>query len=312
MFLVCGEALFDLFLDRDGQHSGLKFDARAGGSPFNVAIGLSRLGGSAALLTGVSTDFLGEFLAARLADEGVGTGYLIRSGRRTTLSVVGVDASGSPDYAFYGIGSADCSLTTADLPVLDDAVKGLHFGSYSCVVDPAASAFETLAKHQPARFISFVRNVRLTVEPDVAVWRERVARFAACADLIKISDEDFGLLWPQGDAADKAAEWLCGRTSMVVLTRGGEPARAWTSRHMVEAPASAPVTVIDTVGAGDTFQAALLHRLEQHGALKPGAPGTLDSHALQSVLTYASAAAAVTCSRRGADLPRAAEVEARL
>jgi fructokinase len=308
MFLICGEALFDLFLEAPDHTGALRFDAHAGGSPFNVAIGLSRLGSPAALMTGVSTDFLGARLVAQLSDEGVDTGYLIRNGRRTTLSVVGLDGAGSPEYSFYGVGSADCSVMQSDLAPLSEAVRALHFGSYSCVVDPAASAFETLASHASDRLVSFDPNVRLNVEPDVAVWRQRVERFASLADLIKISDEDFNLLWPDGDIAVMAAQWLAGRTSLVVQTRGAHPAQAWTLTSALEAPHVPSVNVVDTVGAGDTFQAALLHQLDRHGAVKPGAPGQLGDNQLRSILAYASAAAAVTCARRGADLPRSGDV----
>lgn len=308
MILVCGEALFDLFLEEGGASSRLAFNARAGGSPFNVAIGLSRLGTAAALFTGVSTDFLGARLIAQLSEEGVDTRFLIRSGRRTTLSVVGIDTSGSPDYAFYGIGSADCSVVKDDLPEIDSTVRALHFGSYSCVVEPAATALATLANRHASRFISYDPNVRLNVESDVGIWRDRVERFAFLSDMIKISDEDFELLWPNGDPAAKAAEWLAGKTSLVVLTRGSEPARAWTIRHKVEANTPPSVDVADTVGAGDAFQAALLHQIAHHHKFKPGDLLTLDGLFLKNILNQASVAAAVTCARRGADLPRAKDV----
>lgn len=308
--LVCGEALFDLFLADGTDPAALGFDARVGGSPFNVAIGLARQGHQAGLFTGVSRDFLGDRLAAHLAGEGVDTGYLRRMDRPTTLSVVGVDAGGAPAYAFYGAGAADRSITADDLPDLDAGIGALHFGSYSCVVPPAGESFLALARRESHRCISYDPNVRPTIEPDMNVWRDRIAEFAAVADVIKISDEDFELLWPGADPAAQAARWLSGRTALVVLTRGGAPALAWTAAGPVPVPPPPAVEVVDTVGAGDTFQAAMLGQLSRHGLLSPGALAAAGPDALQPVLAHASAAAALTCTRRGADLPRAAEIEA--
>jgi fructokinase len=122
MFVVCGEALWDLFAI-DGP-SGLSFDARSGGSPFNVAVGLARLGQRAALLTGLSTDGLGRRLEATLEREGVATDLLRRSDRPTTLSIVDLGPTGSPAYAFHGDGAADRALTAADLPDLESSRWG--------------------------------------------------------------------------------------------------------------------------------------------------------------------------------------------
>lgn len=312
MLLVCGEALFDLFLQADSDEESPRFEARAGGSPFNVAIGAARLGGRSALFTGVSSDFLGEKLARRLKKEKVGTEYLVRSERRTTLSLVGLNASGSAAYSFYGAGSADCSLTMDDLPTLADEIDALHFGSYSIAVSPSAETFLALAAREGGeRLISLDPNVRPTVQPDFDVWRKQITGFASQADVIKISDEDFNLLYPGQSHEEKAREWLAGGVSLVVVTSGGEGAEGWTkSTH---AKAMAPkISVIDTVGAGDTFQAALLHRLRHHDALKPGAPAGLCAEALEDCLHYSATAAAITCTRRGADLPDSQDVDAKL
>ena len=126
MFLVCGEALFDFFLEREVGPAAATYDARAGGSPFNVAIGLARLGQASGLLTGLSTDLLGQRLAQVLADEGVSTAYAIATDRPTTLSLVGLDTHGVPAYQFYDNGSADTGVIEADLPALGPEVSGLH------------------------------------------------------------------------------------------------------------------------------------------------------------------------------------------
>ncbi len=309
MFLICGEALYDVFPVAETS-AGFTLDARIGGSPFNVAVGLSRLGRRVAFFTGLSSDPLGRRLEQALADEKVDTGYLVKKQNPTTLAVVGLTASGVPHYTFYGHEAADRVVTTADLPKLPAEIAGLHFGSYSLVVGQTADALEAMAHRQAAgRLISLDPNVRLSVEPDAAVWRRRVESFSQIADIVKVSDEDLDLLFP-GDSIDSAiARWHSRGVSLVVVTRGAEGAVASLRGEVFEAPGR-KVDTVDTVGAGDTFQAALLCALEELGkGTKAGlAELTLDD--CRRGVAFAISAAAVTCSRRGADLPRRPEVSA--
>ncbi|MGD1878723.1 MAG: carbohydrate kinase [Kiloniellaceae bacterium] len=312
MFLICGEALYDVFPVAETQ-SGFTLDARIGGSPFNVAVGLSRLGRRVAFFTGLSSDPLGRRLEKALADEGVETGYLVRKQNPTTLAVVGLTPTGVPHYTFYGHEAADRVVTAADLPELPapdarNGVSGLHFGSYSLVVGQTADALQALARRHAAKLlISLDPNVRLSVEPDVAVWRRRVEALSEIADIVKVSDEDLDLLFP-GDAIDSAIErWHSRGVQLVVVTRGAEGAVASLRGEAFEAPGR-KVATVDTVGAGDTFQAALLCGLEELGkAAKPDL-SALDLADCRRLVDFAIAAAAVTCSRRGADLPRRGEV----
>jgi len=308
MFLVCGEALFDFFLETDAGPAAAGFAARAGGSPFNVAVGLSRLGCEAGLFTGLSRDMLGRRLARVLADEGVSTAYAAPTDRPTTISLVGLDAAGVPEYQFYGNGSADTGVTAADLPALGPEVVGLHFGSYSIAVAPVADALAALALAERGRFVSLDPNVRPTIQPDMRVWRDRIDALLPAVDMLKTSAEDLAMLYPGRAAADFAAD-LTGRgVRLVVVTDGGDVAHGWTATGLFASARPPSVAVVDTVGAGDTFQAALIARLSAH----PGGPAsglaTLDGAGLQAILDYAAAAAAITCSRRGADLPRASEL----
>ena len=308
MFLICGEALYDLFVEEETP-AGLRIDARIGGSPFNVAVGLARLGRPAALLTGVSTDALGDRLAAALDGEGVETRFLARMPNPTTLAVVALGPEGEPRYTFYGEGAADRSLTAANLPELPDTVSCLHFGSFSLVVDPTAGALLALAERERGRrFISLDPNLRINVEPDVDRWRRDVERFARAADLVKLSEEDLGHLDPTADPDRLAAAWLDGGARIVVLTRGAAGATLWTRAARVDHPGRA-VEVEDTVGAGDAFQAALLCRLDETGRLSEG-PGAapLPEPEAERLLAFACEAAARSCTRRGADFPRRAEL----
>ena len=308
MFLVCGEALYDLFVEAETP-AGLRIDARIGGSPFNVAVGLARLGRPAALLTGVSSDALGDRLAAALQSEGVETRFLARMANPTTLAVVALGPTGEPRYTFYGEGAADRSLTREDLPELPEAVSCLHFGSFSLVAEPTAGTLLALAEREHGRrFISLDPNVRANVEPDLVRWRREIERFARTADLVKLSEEDLGHLDPTADPDRLAAAWLDEGARIVVLTRGAGGAVLWTTIGRIEHPGF-PVEVVDTVGAGDAFQAALLCGLDEarHLATAPGARPVTEPEAGR-LLAFACDAAARSCARRGADFPRRPEL----
>ncbi len=304
MYLVCGEALFDVFAAPAGPRNRLKLEAVAGGSPFNVAIGLARLGTPVALFAGLSRDPFGRQLRTLLQEQGVDPGYLVEFDAPTTLAMVAVDASGSPAYSFRGEGCADRLPEARHLAPLSERIRGLHVGSYTIVTAPIAETLLALVRRESARrLISFDPNIRLNVDPDLQRWRERVEALATEAHLIKVSDEDLALLYPGESPVGIARRWLQGRCELVVLTRGGDGAQLFSRRHgLLAAPAKA-VDVCDTVGAGDTFQAALLGYLHDHALDAPAALAQIGRDQLQAMLTFAVEAAAITCSRRGPDLP---------
>ncbi len=307
MFVVCGEALWDLFAVEGDE--GLTFDACIGGSPLNVAVGLSRLGQDSALFTGLSTDRLGVRIHDVLVREGVDTGLLIRMPNPTTLSLVDVGEDGSPAYAFYGEGAADRSVQTSELPVLPPDAWGVHAGSYSLAVDPVgASLLALLEREAGQRLLTLDPNVRLNVEPDVAHWRDRIEEFVARVDLVKASDEDVALLYPGAEPGEIARNWLAAGASVVIVTRGQDGAEAFGNFGQVSVPA-AKVDVMDAVGAGDTFQAALIVGLAERGIRSSGPLRALGSGDCNDLLTFAAQAAAIVCSRRGADMPTRSEVE---
>lgn len=308
MFVVCGEALMDVYMG-GSTPTGMTLDARIGGSPLNVAQGLARLARPSAFLTGLSTDALGERLLASLKAEGVDTSLILRNDAPSTLSVVSVDASGVPRYAFHGNGAADRQITHDTLPALPPATRVLQFGSYALAVEPVGSALRALAaRERDRRLIAYDPNVRLNVEPDLAHWRAVVEQMVSIAHLVKVSDEDLGLLYPAETPEQVAARWLAQGAALVAVTRGRHGASAWTRAAQADVP-SPETKVIDTVGAGDTFQAALLTWLDEHGALTPEALSNLDAASLDTLLRFAARAAAITCSRRGADMPRRADLD---
>ncbi len=309
MIVSAGEALFDLFAQDESDAAGLTFDARIGGSLLNVAMGLARLGRPAGFLSAISTDLFGERLWAFLETEAIRTDLVVRTERPTTLSVVGVDLAGVPSYAFYGAGAADRSLRPEDLPAWPDAAKALHIGSYSMAVDPVGTTLANLAGDIADRcFVSLDPNVRPTIEPDMAVWRARIDRLLPSLSMLKISSEDFELLYGDADFPEIVAGWLEAGPGLVVVTRGDQGAEAWTAHDNVRID-GVRVDVIDTVGAGDTFQAALLTWLDEQNGLNAADVRALNPQELKDLLSFAARAAAITCSRRGADLPYRSELD---
>lgn len=302
MFLVCGEALMDVFAEQETA-SGVVLDARVGGSPFNVAIGLARLGQPVAFFGGISKGFLGDRLRKALTSEGVNVDFCPLVDAPTTLGLVGLGADGSASYAFYGSGCADRMVTADDIPGLGDDIRALHFGSYSTVVEPVATAQRVLVERERGRrLIAYDPNLRLNVEPNLERWRELMAWMACRAHIIKVSSEDLDLAFPGASTREIAADWLQSGCSLVIVTRGGAGVAGFTSRSKIEVEAR-PVDVVDTVGAGDTFQAALLTWLAEQNLLSITAVKSLEEDELRLALEFASTAASITCTRRGADLP---------
>ncbi len=302
MILVCGEALMDVFALEDTA-TGVALEARLGGSPFNVAIGLARLRQPVAFLGGLSTDNFGERLARALRDEGVDLRHAQRSAAPTTLGVVGLNASGSPSYAFHGYGAADRLLSLAAVGELGREIRALHFGSFSMVVEPVAQVFRAVIEREnETRVVAYDPNVRLNVDPRLENWIDTVDWMAQHAHLIKISAEDLDLLYPGHAARELAARWQKMGVSVVVVTRGDQGALGFTANDVVEVE-SKPVRVVDTVGAGDSFQAALLTWLAEHARLDVDTLKTLGAADLRNALAFAASAAAITCSRRGANPP---------
>ena len=307
MFIVCGEALFDVFATGDTP-TGIGFDGRIGGSPFNVALGLARLGQAVGFCGGIGSGFAGERLMRALADEGIRSDAVARIDAPTTLSLIGLDARGVPSYAFYGHGAADRLLRPEHLAAVPAEARAFHFGSYAMVVQPVAGTQRALVDREHLRsVISYDPNIRSNVEPDLDLWRATLQWMQPRTHLLKVSDEDLALLYPGLGLADFASAALAAGTPLVVVTRGGDGAIGFTRRDTVAMPPAA-VTVVDTVGAGDTFQAALLTWLAETDRLSPAAIGAVDGASLHDALGFAARAAAITCGRRGADLPRRAEL----
>lgn len=314
MILSCGDALYDVFMaPKSGgaaTTSRIGLDARVGGSPLNVAMALSRMGQQAGFFAKVSTDPFGQNLVAHLASERVDTGLCVRTSAPTTLAVVALDDKGVPSYSFYTSGTADRSLELSELPAqLPDAIRVVHIGSYSTALEPTAGSLEALVtRERTRRFISYDPNIRPSIVPDRNLWRARVAALTARAHMVKASIEDIAFLYPGADERSILQDWLGRGVSLAVATRGDAGAIAVTASGLVAEVPTPRVKVVDTVGAGDTFQAALLTWLSEHDRLAPDGIAALSQAELGKLLEFATRAASITCSRRGADTPRRAEL----
>jgi len=307
MILSCGEALIDM-LPRTSTEGEACFAPYAGGAVFNTAIALGRLGAPSAFFSGVSTDMLGEILAETLAASKVDTGYLARSDRPTTVAFVKL-VNGQATYAFYDEGTAGRMLSPADLPVLGAEVSTLFLGGISLVNDPAAGTYEALqAREAGTRVTMLDPNIRPGfIAGKETAYRARIERMIALADLVKLSDEDLHWLEGPGDPGALARGLLARGPKAVFITEGAKGARAVTATQD-RFIAATPVTVADTVGAGDTFNAGVLAALHRAGALTKARVAALTAEELDAALTLGTRAAAVTVSRAGANPPWAEEL----
>lgn len=307
MILCCGEALIDM-LPRKNADGADVYQPFNGGSVYNTAIAMGRLGTPTGLFAGISTDFFGDGIVAALEAAGVSTRFLKRKDRHTTLALVKL-TDGHARYSFIDEGSAGRMLEKSDIPALPGSVAALHFGSISLIPEPCGSTYETLLKRNAkSRVISLDPNIRPTVIKDRKKHLARLTRLIALSDIVKVSDEDVAWMTGKKGIAATAKAWLKSGAKVVAVTRGGSGVDIFTRKHMLSVDAP-KVQVADTVGAGDTFTAGLLTYLSRHGMLTKKAIAALDEAQLYAAAAFAMKCAAVTVSRPGADPPWAHEVD---
>jgi fructokinase len=307
MIACCGEALMDMVPYGDRPDA---FLACPGGCPYNTAIAAARLGAEVSFLGRLGTDFLGTRLYDRLVANRVDASSVARSDQAATLAFVSRSASGDARYAFYSEGAADRSLVAADLPPrLPPKARFLMIGSISMLQEPIASTVEALAARERGRLlVSFDPNIRPSLIEGRSKYVNRFQRWASLSAVIKISSDDLGWLYP-GSTPETAIDILRSLgPELVVVTLGREGSIAGHSRATARAEGF-PVKVIDTIGAGDTFHAALLYLLDREGIATRADIRDLDAERLGRILRFANAAAAADCTRAGAEPPGLAEVE---
>ncbi|GLZ34381.1 fructokinase [Lentzea sp. NBRC 105346] len=305
MIVVAGEALVDLVPVTDGELADLA--PRLGGGPYNVAVAAGRLEAPVSFLSRVSTDLFGEKLVERLHASGVSTDLVQRGPEPTTLAVVGLADDGSARYSFYTEGTADRLVD--DPGPLPEGTRAVSFGTLSLVLEPGATTYENVLCREAERGVLTVLdpNIRAGLIPDPDAYRRRFRAWLPDVGLLKVSVEDAKWLAEDGDVIEIAGEWLRQGPAAVVLTKGGDGLAVLTPEGLTEVPPT-KVDVVDTIGAGDTVQGALLAWLHHHDALSIEKVRALTTNEWTRALTYAGAAAAITCSRAGAEPPFASEL----
>jgi len=307
---VVGEALVD-FVPTD--RAGL-FEAAPGGSPANVAVGLARLGVPVRLLARIADDPLGRRIRGHLTDNGVDLSHTVRALEPTSLAIVALGEGGVPEYDFRMQGTADWQWRDAELAgALDGRLVALHAGSLALTMPPGAEVLARLVRRARQHVtVSYDPNCRpqLMGQPDTL--RPRVEQLVEAADLVKVSAEDLTWLLPGQPPEEVATAWRTRGPALVVVTLGPGGVVAASADGVVRRPGSR-VAVVDTVGAGDAFTSGLLaglHRRQLLGAHRRPDLAAVDRGTLADVLDEAVLVAALTCTRRGADPPSAAELRA--
>jgi fructokinase len=313
MIVCCGENLIDMVPAVPPRGAAVPhnaiFSAVPGGCPYNSAIAASRLGAEVEFLGATSSDFLGDRLFERLTANGVGTSLLSRIDSPATLAFVEKNEKGEARYAFYRNGTADMGYSVADLPpFLPAEAHFLLAGSISLALPPIADAVAALIRREGRRLlVSLDPNIRASLIPDRESHIAHIEALLESCAIFKASDED--LAWMYGDRpiGELVSHILSLGPEIVFVTRGKEGAFAATKKSRAAVKAF-DLQVVDTIGAGDTFHAALLVAFEMRTVRTREALAALDSESLHSILRFAAAAAAITCTREGADPPRLEEL----
>lgn len=301
MILCCGEALIDM-LPRQSKQGEAAFAPYAGGAVFNSAIALGRLGVPTEFFSGLSSDLFGQQIREVLASSNVGSRYADVSARPTTLAFVRL-VGGHATYTFYDENTAGRMLSEADLPLLADDIDAMLFGAISLIPEPSGSAYEALMRREHETRVTMLDpNIRPGFIPDKEKHLARMRRMIAMADIVKLSDDDLAWFGETGSHDEIAARWLGLGPKLVIITSGAKGADGYTRRHKI-AVASQRVDVVDTVGAGDTFNAGVLASLHDQDLLSKPALEGLSEPALRAALSLGAQAAAVTVSRAGANPP---------
>jgi fructokinase len=311
MLLSCGDALIDFLpvTSADGRDALVPV---VGGSCLNIAFGMARLGAPAGFVGGISIDLFGRMIADHASASGVDLRYAIRGDHQTTLAFVRT-VDGEPQYGFYDAATASRNWTYRRGAIRFADIQAIHVGSTTLTHDMGVA--QALAMVEDARdtvTISFDPNCRPNLVSDKSRYLDHMHAFAAKADIVRMSDVDFEFLYGGNDHAKGASSLMAAGASLVVVTCGATGARAWHKQAGAVEVQAPTVKVVDTIGAGDSFQAALLFALRAIGRIGRAPLAQITSDELARVLSFAAECAAFTCGRAGADPPRASDVGAAL
>ncbi|WP_181708442.1 carbohydrate kinase family protein [Chthonobacter rhizosphaerae] len=309
MLLSCGDALID-FVPVKAQDGRDAYVPVVGGSCLNIAVAMARLGVPAGLVGGLSKDMFGQMIADHATASKVDLRYVDRSDTEATLAFVRF-VDGEPHYAFYDETTAARLWTYKAGSIPFAAVDAIHVGSTTLINDPVSTSTLEMAKAaRDLTTVSFDPNCRPSLVRDKADYGRRMEAFAANADIVRMSDVDFDYLYGGSDYAPKAEALLSGGATLVIVTRGGKGVIAWhKTAGCVEVPAP-KVDVVDTIGAGDTFQGTTLVALKEAQLIEREALEGATAADIANALGFGVKCAAITCSRAGANPPWRRELDA--
>ena len=304
MILACGEALIDM-LPRTSEQGEAAFAPHAGGAVFNTGVALGRLGVPTGFVCGLSTDMFGDQLLAVLEEAGVDLTHAPRLDLPTTLAFVQL-IDGQARYAFFDENTALRGLRHDH--VAKAKAEAFIFGCISLIGDGCGEVYEALATREAAHSVIMLDpNIRAGFIKDDGPYRARLDRMIALSDIVKVSDEDLHWLAGDGDQATLAADILAKGPSLVCVTEGAKGVTGYHAGGAVFVPA-AKAEVVDTVGAGDTFNAGLLAQLHNAGLLTKAAIAGLSEDQITDALALGAKCAGIVVSRAGANAPWAHEL----
>ncbi len=300
--LSIGEALIDF-----KQTGHLGFQGFEGGSPMNVAIAAARLGPSVGFAGQASSDMFGEALRSYLQKNKVNTQFFLEHPAPSTLAFV-AEIDGDAHFSFMNNGAADTLYNPQPRPRFPENLKFMMFGSISLLTEPTASSImDVVALHQDRCAIIFDPNVRPALIPDKAEYEAKLKKWLSLAHIVKVSTQDLDWLYPNKTGEQVAKEWLELGAQALIITNGGEGVTLYRKGHESLKVTAPKITVVDTVGAGDTFTGSMMVSLFERKAFKNF--DSLDASSWQEVLSFAANAAAFNCTRAGANPPTHQELE---
>jgi fructokinase len=304
---ILGEALIDF-----KSTGALAFQGFIGGSSLNVATATSRLGQATTFLTQISSDLFGASLREHMTKNGIDTSHVLQSDGHTTLAFV-EERDGQAHFSFMNSRAADTMYDPQPRPVLPPNIKFMQFGSISLLTEPTSSSItEIIGKHRSSLnhnvTVVFDPNCRPALTPDLEGYKRKLRNWLRLAHVVKVSDQDLGWLEPDKALDDVAAEWIAQGPSVVIITRGEHGSSLYRAGHERLQVPTPKVSVIDTVGAGDTYTAGLMVSLLEHGHERAEQLATHSDQTWLEVMQFAAQAAAINCTRAGANPPTRAEV----
>lgn len=306
---ILGEALIDF-----KSTGALAFQGFIGGSSLNVATATARLGQSTMFLTQISSDLFGASLREHMTKNGIDTSHVLQSDGHTTLAFV-EERDGQAHFSFMNSRAADTMYDPQPRPVLPNNLKFMQFGSISLLTDPTSTSItEIIGKHRSSLnhnvTVVFDPNCRPALTPDLEGYKRKLRNWLRLAHVVKVSDQDLGWLEPDKSLDDVAADWIAQGPSVVIITRGEHGSSLYRAGHERLQVPTPKVSVIDTVGAGDTYTAGLMVSLLEHGHERAEQLATHSDQTWLEVMQFAAQAAAINCTRAGANPPTRAEVSA--